>query len=45
MKNEIVTPLQTIYLTDNITRDEAQRLLDECAEILYSKYPDAFRKP
>jgi ABC-type glycerol-3-phosphate transport system substrate-binding protein len=44
LKNEIVQPLQTIYLTEGISRDEAKRLLEECAETLYVKYPDAFVK-
>ncbi|MDR1438839.1 MAG: hypothetical protein LBJ10_02140 [Clostridiales bacterium] len=44
LKNEIVQPLQTIYLTENITWDEAKKLLDDCAETLYTKYPDAFVK-
>ena len=45
LKNEIVVPLQTIYLQEGITFEEAKALLDECADTLYEKYPDAFRKP
>jgi len=45
LKNEIVIPLQTIYLKEGITFDEAKALLDECADTLYEKYPQAFRKP
>lgn len=45
LKNEIVIPLQSIYLKDGITFEEAKALLDECAETLYTKYPEAFRKP
>lgn len=45
LKDEIVIPLQTIYLTEGITFDEAKQLLDDCAEQLYTKYPEAFKKP
>ncbi len=45
LKDEIVKPLQTIYLTEGITREEAKKLLDDCAETLYVKYPESFRKP
>ncbi len=45
LKNEIVIPLQTIYLKEGITREEAQQLLDDCAELLYTNYPTSFRKP
>ncbi|MBE7043915.1 MAG: extracellular solute-binding protein [Ruminococcaceae bacterium] len=44
LKTALVAPLQTIYLTENITREEAKKLLDECAEKLYSLYPDTFKK-
>jgi len=45
LKNEIVGPLQTIYLKEGITFDEAKQILEDCANVLYEKYPDAFRKP
>ena len=45
LKDEIVKPLQTIYLTKGITRDEVKKLLDDCAEAMYQKYPDSFKKP
>jgi hypothetical protein len=44
MKNALVIPLQKILLSENITREECKKLLDACAEELYNKYPDAFRK-
>lgn len=44
VKSELVAPLQKIYLTEGITRDEIKALLDECAEKLYGLYPDAFKK-
>ncbi|MDR2657960.1 MAG: extracellular solute-binding protein [Oscillospiraceae bacterium] len=45
LKNEIVIPLQTIYLKEGITFDEAKALLDDCAERLYEMYPETFKKP
>lgn len=44
LKSELVAPLQKIYLTDGITRAEVQKLLDECAEKLYTLYPETFKK-
>ena len=44
VKSNLVAPLQEIYLTENISREEVKRLLDECAEKLYSLYPDTFKK-
>lgn len=44
IKSELVAPLQKIYLTDGITRDEIQALLDECADKLYGLYPDTLKK-
>ena len=45
LKNEIVKPLQEIYLTEGITFEKAKELLDACAETLYTTYPDSFTKP
>lgn len=45
LKNEIVIPLQTIYLKEGITREEVRQLLDDCAELLYKTYPASFQKP
>ena len=44
VKTELVNPLQTIFLKEGITREEAQKLLDDCANTLYDKYPDTFKK-
>ena len=44
LKTALVAPLQDIYLKEGITRDEAKALLDECAEKLYSLYPETFKK-
>ena len=44
VKTNLVAPLQEIYLTENISRDKAKALLDECADKLYSLYPDTFKK-
>ena len=44
IKSELVAPLQKIYLTEGITRDEIQALLDECADKLYSLYSDTLKK-
>lgn len=44
LKTQLVAPLQKIYLTEGITRDEIQKELDACAEALYKAYPDTFKK-
>ena len=44
VKTELVNPLQTIFLKEGITREEAQKLLDDCANALYEKYPETFKK-
>lgn len=44
IKSELVNPLQEIFLKDGITRDEVQKKLDECADKIYSLYPDSFKK-
>lgn len=42
IKTELVIPLQEIFLEENITREEVQKLLDDCAQKLYDLYPDTF---
>ena len=44
IKTALVEPLQRIYLTDGISREEVQNILDECADNLYGLYPDSFKK-
>ena len=44
LKTLIAEPLQKIMLTEGISRDEAKKLLNDCAEELYKLYPEAFRK-
>ncbi|MBP3359962.1 MAG: extracellular solute-binding protein [Clostridia bacterium] len=44
IKSELVAPLQKIYTTEGITRDEVKRLLSECAEKIYTLYPNEFKK-
>ena len=44
VKSELVAPLQKIYITKDISRDEIKTLLDECEERLYEMYPDTFKK-
>ena len=39
IKNEIVVPLQTIYLTEGITRDEVYQLAVGAAERLVAQFP------
>lgn len=43
LKNELVIPMQKVIMTENITREEVQKLLDDCVQELYKKYPDSFR--
>ena len=45
LKDYIVAPFQEILGDPNCTREKAQALLDECAEKLYTDFPDAYRKP
>lgn len=45
LKDYIVAPFQKIMSDPNMTRDQAQVLLDECAEKLYADFPDAYKKP
>ena len=44
IKSELVAPLQKIYTTEGISRDEVKKLLDECAEKIYQLYPNEFKK-
>lgn len=44
LKSELVAPLQKIYITEGISRDEIKALLDGCADKLYQLYPDTFKK-
>ena len=44
VKNALVKPLQTIILTEDMTPEKAKELLEQCAEDLYAKYPDTFKK-
>jgi multiple sugar transport system substrate-binding protein len=44
LKNDIAKPLQKIILKQGITKDEVKKILDDCANNLYSKYPDTFKK-
>ncbi len=44
LKAQLVNPLQEILLTENISREKVQELLDNCAEELYKLYPGSFQK-
>ena len=44
LKTLIAKPLQKIMLTEGITRDEAKKLLEDCANELYNLYPETFKK-
>lgn len=44
LKSQLAIPIQTILLTEKLSRDEIKKLLDDCASTLYDLYPDAFRK-
>ncbi len=44
LKSQLATPIQKILLTENMSRDEIKKLLDECADTLYNLYPDTFKK-
>ena len=42
-KNLMVIPLQKILLEENITREQAQKILDDCVTEAYETWPDSFR--
>lgn len=44
LKNAIVKPLQTILLGEKLTREDVKKILTDCAEDLYKKYPESFKK-
>jgi ABC-type glycerol-3-phosphate transport system substrate-binding protein len=44
LKNIFAPYLQQILLDENITRSEAQAILKEAADEVYSTYPDSFKK-
>ena len=44
LKSQLAIPLQKILLTENMTRDEIKKCMDDCANELYRLYPDTFRK-
>ena len=44
LKTLIAKPLQEIMLTEGITREEAKKLFEDCANELYDLYPEAFKK-
>lgn len=44
LKNALVKPLQQIILKKDLTREECQKILDQCADELYAKYPGSFVK-
>lgn len=44
LKNAISKPLQQILLKKGITRVEVKKILDDCANGLYAKYPNSFKK-
>lgn len=44
VKSQLVKPLQEIYLTEGVTREQIQKSLDACADELYKLYPETFKK-
>jgi len=44
LKTQLAIPLQKILLAENMSRDEIKKQLDDCANELYSLYPDTFKK-
>ncbi len=44
LKGKLKEYLEKIYLKENISRKEIKSLLDQCAEELYSTYPNSFQK-
>ena len=44
LKSQLVKPLQTIFTTENITRDQIKAMLDDTAKTLYELYPEAFKE-
>lgn len=44
LKNSLANPLQKIFLSEKLTRNEAKAILEECANDLYKRYPNSFKK-
>lgn len=44
LKSTLAIPLQKILLKKDITREECKKILDDCANELYTKYADTFKK-
>ncbi len=44
LKNILASPLQTILLTENISRDEIRKILENAADEAYTTYPETFKK-
>jgi ABC-type glycerol-3-phosphate transport system substrate-binding protein len=44
IKTALVKPLQQIILKEGISRDEVKMILEKCAEEIYRKYPESFKK-
>ncbi len=44
IKKDLEEPIQKLYITKDLTRDDIQKMFDDCAEVVYSKYGDAFKK-
>ena len=44
LKSALANPLQKIFLSEDLTEDQARAILEECAESLYKQYPNSFKK-
>ncbi len=45
LKDYLVDPFQKIIANPDCTREEAQALLDECAQALYTDFPESYKAP
>ena len=42
LKTQLIIPLQKIYLTEGLSRDDIKKILSDCADELVRLYPDTF---
>lgn len=44
IESDLVEPLQKVFLTKELTRDDIQKIMDDAAEMIYNKYSKDFHK-
>ena len=44
LKTQLIIPLQKIYLTEGLSRDDIKKILSDCADELVRLYPETFER-